>query len=330
MKIRRVLSLYFMMGMLLFARPVSGEQPDSLAEIYRKSKLAGVEVLIDGHHAGCGAFVDRGGIVATAAHVIGSPDRKVEIRCSEGRLDATVIAVDMGRDVALLQVPANTKGYAFLSLAEKKPVPGDEALLYASPVYRHGLFQRGMIARDETTFEHQSHFVEVTHISAHVYEGSSGGPWMNRAGELIGIQSGSITVNSTSAGVANVGSVSAVRTLMKTRRNAATPTLGLFVDEVWVLQPKPLRRFPPKTEGVVIQSLVQDGPAARAGLKKGEAVVEADGEKFRLRDEFLRIIRRKKPGESMTLKILRPNGAGVHAVTVSLGRLEVGWPDAKQ
>ena len=104
---------------------------------------------------------------------------------------------------------------------------------------------------------------------------------------------------------------------------------GVFVDEVWVLPPDQLRRFPPATEGMVVQSLQADGPAARAGIKKGEIIVAVDGQKVRLRDDFVRLIRAKKPGQSVELTVIGADGTGTRKVTVPIGKLEVAWPEEK-
>ena len=53
------------------------------------------------------------------------------------------------------------------------------------------------------------------------------------------------------------------------------------------------------------------------------------GRSVRLPDEFLRLVRQKKPGESAALAVLGPIGTGKRQVTVTLGRLEIGWPESK-
>jgi len=300
----------------------------SPAQIYEQAKRASVEILVDGHHGGSGCFVSEEGLIITAAHIPGRPGRALEVLTSDGgRLKATVVAVDLGRDLILLRVEPREGGYAVLRLATELPPPGADVFLFSASVYRHGLFQTGTVARDGLTFEHQGHFVEVTQIAAIVQEGTSGGPWIDCEGRLIGVQSGSLTHKSVPGGVANVSPVQAVRVLLEAKRNASTPAIGVFVDEVWVLNSDQLRRFPPATEGMVVQSLQADGPAARAGIKKGEVIVAVDGQKVRLRDGFVRLIRAKKPGQTVELTVMGADGTGNRKVTVPVGKLEVAWPE---
>lgn len=313
---------------LMCGLAVAADSALSPAQIYEQAKRASVEILVDGHHGGSGCFVSGEGLVLTAAHIPGRPGRRLEVLTSDGgRLKANVVAVDLGHDLILLRVQPREGGYAVLKLGADIPRPGAGVFLYSASVYRHGLLQTGTVARDGLTFEHQGHFVEVTQIAAIVQEGTSGGPWMNCEGRLIGVQSGSLTNKSVPGGIANVSPVQAVRVLLESKRNASTPVIGVFVDEMWVLPPDQLRRFAPGTEGMVVQSLQADGPAARAGIKKGEVIVAVDGQKVRLRDDFVRLIRAKKPGQTVELTVIGADGTGSRKVSVPIGKLEVAWPD---
>jgi serine protease Do len=320
----------FVVGLVAGPLAAGGAEPD-LGSLYRAARLAAVEILVDGHHSGSGSFVSARGRVATAAHVVGRPGRTVEVLAADGtRRRAEIHAVDLGHDVLLLDTEPRAGDDAFLPLAAALPPPGETVYLCSSAAFRRGLLQPGTMAREGLTFEYQDHFVEVAQIAALIQEGTSGGPWLNRCGELIGIQSGSITVKGVPAGIANVGPVTAVRSLLDTGRHAVTPTLGLFVDEFWLLAPEQIGRYPPGSEGVVVQSLTPDGPAARAGMQKGDVLVASQGQPVRFRDDFLRGVFGRRPGESLDVKLLGPDGTGTRQVTITLGRLEVGWPEPKR
>ena len=317
------------LGLLLGYASAAGGMEAGQDPLYRHARAAVAEILVDGHHSGSGCFVCKDGRVITAAHVVGRPDRKVEVLASDGaRLPARVQAVDLGHDLLLLQVPPHPEGYSYLALASRVPPPGTSVLICSTAAYRRALLQPGMIARGDTTFEHQQHFVQVTQIAALVQEGTSGGAWIDLQGKVIGIQSGSVTVKGTPAGIANVAPVTAVSRLLESGTNAATPTIGVFVDELWLLSPERLRRYPPGTEGVIVQSLSTGGPAERAGLAAGDVIVTCNGGAVRFRDDFIRQIRSREPGERIEVTVLRPDDAGTHEIAIELGRLEESWPAA--
>jgi len=187
------------------------------------------------------------------------------------------------------------------------------------------------MARDDTVFGYYTErYVEITHIAATVQGGTSGGPWLNDRGEAIGLQSGTISLKSIPVGVANVIPIGPIRELLRSRQTTATPTMGVAVEETWQQQRDFLDRFPPQTEGLVVKILKSDGPAARAGLKQWDVISAVDDQPVRLSGELLRIIRAKQPGESVKLSVLGPDGTGRRELTVSLGKLEAGWPEPEK
>ena len=300
-----------------------------IASIYQQAKRGVVELLVDGHLGGSGCFVSRQGLIITAAHVLIHPSKRIEVQSATvSRRPATIVATDLGHDLALLKVEPQEQEFPVLRIASEEPKVGEELYLMGTPAYRHQLIQRGMVAREDATFEYQSHFIEVLQIAAMVQEGTSGGPWLNRAGEVVGIQSGAVTVNGQTAGIANVATRGAIESLVKTQQNAVSATIGLFVDEVWILQADALIRFPAGAEGMIVQRLDAEGAAMRAGLKQGELIVEADGRKLRLRDDFLRLLRGKQPGEEILLSVMAPNEPNSRQVNVTVEKLEAAWETA--
>jgi len=299
-----------------------------VAEIYRQAKRASVEVLVDDHLAGTGFFVDKEGLLLTAAHVLDRPESRVEVLSAAfGRLDAKLLAVDMGHDLALFQLPSRKEGYPALELAEKIPAVGARVFLFGTPLYRHAVLLWGTIARDDNVFVYYpGRYVEATHIAAMVQGGTSGGPWMNAGGRVVGLQSGTIRENNAPAGIAKVIPVEALRALLETRSNAATPTIGAAVEELWQHNHDVLKRFPPRTEALVLRQIQKDGPVARAGLKEWDAITAVDGQPVRLSGELLRAVRAKKPSETLRLDVLGPDGTGTRQVEIRLGCLEAGWP----
>jgi len=308
-----------------------GGGPAAGGELYSRLKQASIEVLVDDHLNGSGALVSAEGLAITAAHVIGRPGVRVEILSPvAGRRKAEFVAVDLGHDLALLRVEPREGGYPFLPVAQALPPPGDAVYLLGTPIFRHTVMFRGIMACEESSFEHLNPgYVAVTTLAATVPSGTSGGPWVDRQGALIGVQSGVMSNGGTPVGVAFAGLLGGVRRLLETQQSASTPNLGAAVEETWQQGRDVLDRFPPQVEGLVVKLLQADGPAARGGLKQFDLIVAADGQPVRVPNELLRLVRQKKPGESVTLSVLGPDGTGKRDVAVTLGRLEVGWPEPK-
>ena len=196
------------------------------------------------------------------------------------------MAVDRGHDLTLLKVEPRPGGFPALKLAPRRPAAGDEVFILGTHL-RHSVLFRG---RSPATIRPSNaigeQYIEITHVAATVPGGMSGGAWLNAAGEVVGLQSGVMSHDTIPVGIAFAGPLEAIRTLLKTERTAATPTLGAALEELWAQDDKLLARYPPLTEGLIVRRLQADGPAARAGLKIWDLITAADGKKVRLTDEL--------------------------------------------
>ena len=213
----------------------TGESSAVSGELYARLKQASVAVLVNGHLGGSGSLIDAEGWVITAAHVIRQPGLRVELLSSAaGRCNAEVVAIDMGHDLALLRAEPRDGGYPFLPLADAMPPVGAEVYLVGTPIFRHTVMFRGIVARDESSFEYLNvGYVSVLTVTATVPSGTSGAAWVDRHGALIGVQAGVMSSNGIPVGVAFAGLGSAVKRLLETRQNASTPNLGAAVEEPW-------------------------------------------------------------------------------------------------
>ncbi|RMG39302.1 MAG: serine protease, partial [Planctomycetota bacterium] len=98
--------------------------------------------------AGSGVFVDRQGLVLTAAHVISGKRTGVHVVDGAGQeFIAEVLAVDDGHDVAILAANG-ARPASWLKLADRAPRLGERIFLVGSPLYRHGTVTPGWVARN--------------------------------------------------------------------------------------------------------------------------------------------------------------------------------------
>jgi len=168
-------------------------------------RRAAVEVLVEDRLAGSGCFVSRDGLLVTAAHVVGRPDRRIEVRTTHaGRLVANVVAFDLGHDLALLRVPPHDDGHPYVPVAEHAPALRDRLWLYGAPMFRHDVLLHGRVARPATAYEwlpDEKRYVGCYFVSGPSPQGTSGGARVNDAGELVGIQSGMMTIKSAPVGI---------------------------------------------------------------------------------------------------------------------------------
>jgi serine protease Do len=308
------------------ALPATPASASATEKIYQRCQAACVEVLVNGRHSGSGWFARPDGAVVTAGHLFDRRDGDVEVVSpGHGRLACSLLAVDRGHDVAVLKTKAVAGGFPVLGFSTAPLRVGDEILQFGAPLYRAGVLQPGRVAQPDTSFEFypdRKGYVEVVHVAGMMQAGTSGGPWLDRAGNVVGLQSGLMSMEGKPIGIAFVVPAAPIRALLKTLCDAATPDAGFWVDQLWERDAEFLKQFPVRAEGLAVSGVRKDGPAAQAGLEPGDVVISADGKKVVRIRELLEIIREKKVGEQLQLTFLRAGASGPLPRTLTLDRAE--------
>lgn len=297
--------------------------------LYARLRAASLIILVDGQQRGSGTLIDASGFAITAAHVIQQKGKRIEVvSASAERLGAEVVAVDLGRDLALLRLPMREGGYPFLPLAEDLPGPGADAFyLGTPPPMQHTILLRGMVSGDGIAFIsiQDIGYIPVMTLAASMPRGSSGGSFVNANGALLGILVGGTMQNGAPTGFVFASPSEGIRKLLTSRQNAATPLLGMILSELSRQHPNYHRLFPAEIEGLFVNTVTQNSPAARAGVREWDLVIEAEGRKVATVNGFLALVRDKKPHERLEIGILEPGASSKRNVTITLGLMESSW-----
>ena len=134
--------------------------------------------------AGSGFVISADGLVATNYHVIEGGDRiSVETSTGESFSRVSVVDADQRRDIAVLRLP--TRGLSALDFAALESVEvADNVYAMGNPLGLEATFSSGIVSADRIVDG-----VQVFQITAPISSGSSGGPVVNKEGEVIGIAS---------------------------------------------------------------------------------------------------------------------------------------------
>jgi S1-C subfamily serine protease len=156
-------------------------QPDDASQMIRQSRMAVVTIL-SGNKQGSGFLMSPKGLVLSNAHVV--QDQSPVIVLLDGRkVAASVLKTDTDKDLVLLQ--ANTgSNYPFLPLGNSdKVVEGQPIITIGSPVGLQGTVTQGIVS----AIRKAPNGLTFIQIDAAINQGNSGGPLLNRTGEVIGI-----------------------------------------------------------------------------------------------------------------------------------------------
>ncbi len=285
-------------------------------------RAASVEILIDGHLEGSGWFADQQGHIITAGHAVwDKTNSHIEIVTHKGnRHDAKIIAIDRLHDLALLKT--NITPPAALTVAKYIPTPGSPVTLHGTAMYYHNLTFAGTVANNTLTYGYYpSHkqMIRIYHINSPAPPGASGGPWVDQTGNVVGNQSGFITAkNNRGGGLAMIAPPSAIANLIQTKTSPPAPTIGCGFEELWSQKSGFVKRFPPKTQGLITLPIEPNGPAKRAGLTAESVIIAMDDKPIRYRREAIQILVGKKPGDTLKLLVLKPDKPKPIKVTLTL------------
>jgi serine protease Do len=254
---------------------------------------------------GSGVIIDASGLILTNNHVVAG-DGKVTVRLHDGRVfEAVDVKADPETDLAIVRIKG-AKDLKAARLGNSDAVEiGDWVLALGQPFGLEGTVTAGIISAKGRGIgiTPRENFLQT---DAAINPGNSGGPLVNLAGEVIGINT---AISSRSGGSQGVGFAVPVN-LAKWVSNQLVKNgkveraqLGIMIQPVTYELGK---QFGVQSnEGVLVASVVADSPAAKAGLKEGDVVLEFAGKKVTSPQQLQSIVERVTPGTKQTLKILR-------------------------
>jgi len=259
------------------------------------------------------AAPDGGTYILTNDHVVSGATKIVVTPASGDRVTATLVGTDPQTDIAVVKVSI---ALPLITIGESEGiVVGQTVVAIGSPFgFQHSV-SSGVISAlhrsittgsstDTTTSAYP--LVDVIQTDAAINPGNSGGALVDRLGRLLGINSAIYTDSGGSAGVGfAIPSKTAVRIAdeLIAGGKATHPFLG--VEGMTVSDAEATAAGLPKAEGAIVQSVIADTGAARAGLKKGDIVTALDGQPIRTMDDLILAVRRAQVGDQVTLTVWR-------------------------
>jgi putative serine protease PepD len=281
-----------------------------------------------GSGQGSGVIFDRKGHILTNNHVVagGGAGSRLTVTLNDKRTyDATVVGTDPSTDLAVIKLTNAPTDLRAISLGNAKALKvGDQVMAVGNPLGLAGTVTTGIVSalnRPVTTadqsadpFSQQSATEPVVtnaiQISAAINPGNSGGALVNASGQLIGINSaiaslGSSGVSTSQSGNIGIGfaiPVNEARSIadqLIASGKATHPYLGVASRDGVVADGAA------KRAGSVLSSVVSGAPAAKAGLKAGDAIIAIDGVPVDGSLSLVAQVRERKVGDQVTLKIVR-------------------------
>src|SRR6266436_2899332 len=286
--------------------------------------------------AGSGFVIDARGYILTNFHVVEGAQSIEVVLGDQSRYPAKFIGADQRNDVALVKVDPKGKHLVALTLGDSGALQvGQKVLAIGNPFGFQSTLTTGVVsALGRTVQTSQTTFIdEAIQTDAAINRGNSGGPLINSHGEVIGINSAIYTPSGTTAGIGFAIPVNTAKNIASdliTDGRVHRAFLGVETLPVggWLGEALDL----PVQEGLLVETVTRGGPAAAAGIRGGDRLVQAgmrrihiggdvitaiEGQKIAGQIDVNVVLNHKRPGDVVTVTVYR--GAKKMDVLVKLG-----------
>lgn len=274
--------------------------------------------------AGSGFLIDEKGHILTNYHVVENAQNIEVTFGDQARYDARLIGADQRNDVALIQIDPRGKKLAPLRLGDSSKLQvGQRVLAIGNPFGFQSTLTTGVVsALGRTVQTSQTTFIdEAVQTDAAINQGNSGGPLLDSSGSVIGINTSIYTPSGANAGI---GFAIPINTAKKIANDLITDGrvhrayLGVDVTALWPRLAEALEL--PIAEGMLVERVTPNSPAARAGIRGGnrtviagmrrlyiggDVLVTIDNNKIVSQLDMNIALNRKRPGDEVTLTFYR-------------------------
>ena len=275
---------------------------------------------------GSGFVVSPDGYIVTNEHVAGNAT-KIEVQFPDGRsMAAELVGADVATDLALLKVDPDAS-LPYLEFSTTAPMPGEWVIALGNPF---GLFEAaeptvtvGVVSavdRDLRISQSRHIYRDMIQTDAAINQGNSGGPLVNAAGEVIGVNAAIYSESGGSVGIGfAVPAKKATRIIEELRTNGSVDRsyyTGLYVANLNERIASALGLD--QASGIVVRDVDQGSPAAQAGLQTYDVIVAIEGERIDTRRDYVARMYDFRPGDRIQMRILRDGEP--RTVAMQIGR----------
>ena len=272
----------------------------------------------DSSAAGTGVIVSKDGYILTNKHVINGAT-KVTVVLDDGTIyeDVEVVTTDPLNDIAFLKVkdvsdlPAATLGDSkTISVGQQVIAIGNALGQYQNTV-TSGIISgtgRSVTASDESGYNTET-LSDMIQTDAAINSGNSGGPLVNAAGEVIGINTATSTSAENMGFAIPISSVKGMLAQLVENGKAERTYLGVYMVEI---TPEVAKAYNlPVSAGAYLYSsssytaIAKNSPAAKAGLKEKDIITKVNGIEVGASGSLANLIGEYKPGDTVQLTVIR-------------------------
>lgn len=266
---------------------------------------------------GSGVIVGKDGYILTNNHVIKDAD-EIKVKLSDKReFKGKVVGTDPKTDIAVIKIDSNHLPVIKLGDSEKLRV-GETVIAVGNPFGLNQTVTSGIVSATGRANVGIADYEDFIQTDAPINPGNSGGALVNIRGELVGINT---AIFSTSGGYQGIGFAipsSMAKAVMDNLIKKGKVVRGWLGVSIQPVTPDLAKQFDIKDDkGALVGDVVEDSPADKAGLQRGDVIIEYDGKDVADPSSLRNNVAGTPPGKKVTLKIMRYGKSQKMYVTIA-------------
>jgi S1-C subfamily serine protease len=273
--------------------------------------------------SGSGVIFSIDGYIVTNNHVIEDAD-KIEVIHNKKTYIAELVGTDPSTDLAVLKI-VGTNLPAIPIGSSKTLNVGEWVIAVGNPFNLTSTVTAGIVSakgRDINILQGKFPIESFIQTDAAINPGNSGGALVNRAGELVGVNTAILSRTGSYAGYGFAVPVDIVKKIVRDLIEYGEVQKAFFGADIVDLDQDLVKRFdlnidPNDLSGVVLSYVQQDGAAASIKLEEGDVIIKLDNEKINSKSEFDEIIGYHTPGDQLTVTYKRNNEVNIKKLTLT-------------
>jgi serine protease Do len=267
---------------------------------------------------GSGYVIDTEGHIVTNNHVVAHADKIfVTFVGDDHNYEAKVVGTDKLTDIAVIKVLHPPKDLHPVTFGDSSKIQvGDWVLAIGNPFGLNSTVTAGIISAKGRHLGSSS-YEDFLQTDASINPGNSGGPLVDLEGQVIGMNS---AIYSRSGGNIGIGFaipsniIQRIVPQLEKHGKVTRGWLGVYIQKVTDDMASALGLKAP--QGALIAQVVDNGPAAKAGIKSGDVILDWNGKPVKTSDDLPFLVAQTRPGAKAKVTVLRDGKKKTLSVTV--------------
>ncbi|MGH7231217.1 MAG: DegQ family serine endoprotease [Nitrospiraceae bacterium] len=265
---------------------------------------------------GSGVIVDASGLIITNNHVVNKADEIKVLLSDKREFKAKLIGTDSKTDLAVLQVEAD--GLHTIPWGDSDTLEvGEFVLAVGNPFGLNQTVTMGIVSAVGRASMGIAEYEDFIQTDAAINPGNSGGALVNARGELIGINTAIFSQSGGNMGIGFAVPSSMARSILDQLTKNGKVVRGWLGVSIQELSPELAQQFGlAESKGVLVSEVLDDSPAKRAGLERGDVILEFDGRGVENPTQLRNVVAKTGVGKKATIKFIREKRPRTVEVTV--------------